>query len=82
MKQDDMQYQALQQICISPWLGNHEKRDLITAFNIANELLGVFAALGYKFMYEATANQSKTVQDEHPGSIAGCLRSFLQQASK
>ena len=82
MKPDDMQYQELQQICISSWLGNHEKRDLITAFNIANELLGVFAALGYNFMYEATANQSKTVQDEHPGSIAGCLRSFLQQASK
>ncbi|QRN03495.1 phosphotransferase [Legionella sp. MW5194] len=81
MKRDDMQYQALQKICVSPWLGNHEERDLITAFGIANQLLGVFAALGYKLMYEATANQSKTVQDEHPGSIAGCLRSFLQQVT-
>lgn len=81
MKPDDVQYQALQQICVSPWLSNHEERDLIIAFNIANQLLGVFAALGYKFMYEATANQSKTVQDEHPGSIAGCLRSFLQQGT-
>lgn len=81
IKPDDIQYQALQQICVSPWLSNHKESDLITAFNITNDLLGVFAALSYKRMYEATANQSKTVQEEHPGSIAGCLRSFLQQAA-
>ena len=78
MKPDDFQYKELQRICVSSWLDSHEERDLITAFNIANDLLGVFAALSYKRMYEATANQSKTVQEEHPGSIAGCLRSFLQ----
>ena len=77
VKPDDIQYQALQRRCVSSWLGSHEENDLITAFNIANDLLGIFAALGYKHMYEATANQSKTVQEEHPSSIAGCLRSFL-----
>ncbi|NCT57097.1 MAG: phosphotransferase [Legionella sp.] len=79
MKPDDCRYQTLQRICVSPWLGNHEESDLITAFNIANSLLGVFAALNYKRMYEATASQQKTVQAEHPGSIAGCLRGFLSR---
>lgn len=82
LKQTDRQYRLLQQLCVSPWLDKHEERDLITAFNISNQLLGVFAALGYQFMYEATANQTKKVQEEHPGSIAGCLRSFLQQVNK
>lgn len=79
MKPHDIEYQALQRICVSSWLDSHEESDLITAFNIANDLLGIFAALGYKHMYEATATQSKTVQEEHPGSIAGCLRSFLHK---
>lgn len=79
MKSQDIEYQALQRLCVSSWLDSHEESDLITAFNIANDLLGIFAALGYKRMYEATAAQSKTVQEEHPGSIAGCLRSFLHK---
>lgn len=77
MKPGDSQYQALQKTCVSSWLSSHDESDLIAALNIANDLLGIFAALSYKRMYEATANQSKTVQKEHPGSIAGCLRSFL-----
>ena len=81
MKQNDTQYQALQRSCVASWLGSHEESDLIKAFNITKDLLGIFAALGYKRIYEATSNQSKTVQEEHPGSIAGCLRSFLQIAS-
>lgn len=79
VKPDDIQYQALQRLCVSSWLDSYEENDLITAFNIANNLLGVFAALGYRLMYEATANQSRTVKEEHPGSIAGCLRSFLHR---
>jgi hypothetical protein len=79
MNPHDSQYQALQRICVSSWLDNHNESDLLTAFNIANDLLGIFAALGYKLMYEATAKQSKTVQEEHPGSIAGCLKSFLRK---
>lgn len=79
MKPHDSEYQTLQRLCVSSWLDSHEESDLITAFNIANDLLGIFAALGYKRMYEATATQSKTVQEEHPGSIAGCLRSFLHK---
>ncbi len=79
IKPDDFQYQILRRVCVSSWLGSHEECDLIIAFNIATKLLGIFAALNYKCMYEATANQSKTVQQEHPGSIAGCLRSFLNK---
>lgn len=78
MKPDDIQYQALQRFSVASWLSSNEESDLITAFNIANELLGIFAALSYRHLYEATANQSKTVQADHPGSIAGCLRSFLK----
>ncbi|CZJ02507.1 aminoglycoside phosphotransferase family protein [Legionella pneumophila] len=77
MKLDDFQYQTLQRFCVSSWLDSYEESDLITAFNITNELLGIFAAMNYKRMYDATTNQSKTVQEEHPGSIAGCLRSFI-----
>ncbi|QMT59758.1 phosphotransferase [Legionella sp. PC997] len=79
MKPGDTQYQVLQHICVSSWLGSYKESDLIKAFNIANNLLGIFAALSYKRIYKATANQSKTVQEEHPGSIAGCLRSFLSR---
>ncbi|CEG57791.1 aminoglycoside phosphotransferase family protein [Legionella fallonii] len=79
VKPDDFRYQTLQRFCVSSWLDSHEESDLITAFTITNDLLGVFAALSYKRMYDATSNQSKTVQEEHPGSIAGCLRSFLNR---
>lgn len=79
IKPDDFRYQTLQRFCVSSWLDSHEESDLITAFTITNDLLGVFAALSYKRMYEATSNQSKSVQEEHPGSIAGCLRSFLHR---
>ncbi|HAU1304124.1 TPA: aminoglycoside phosphotransferase family protein [Legionella pneumophila] len=81
IKPEDIRYQALQQLCFSSWLDGHNEHDLGAAFNIAKDLLGIFAALSYKHMYDATANQSKTVQQEHPGSIAGCLRSFLLRST-
>ncbi|HAT8894727.1 TPA: phosphotransferase [Legionella pneumophila subsp. pneumophila] len=77
IKQSDTIYEALQRQCITPWLGLHDETDLLNALKIANQLNGVFAALSYKRIYDATMDQSQTVQQEHPGSIAGCLRSFL-----
>lgn len=81
IKSNDIQYQELQRFCISAWLSSHEEEDLITAFKITNNLLGVFAALGYRTIYKATEDLSRTVQTEHHGSIAGCLRSFLEQVA-
>ncbi|HHL3494050.1 TPA: phosphotransferase [Legionella pneumophila] len=77
IKQTDKIYETLQRQCITHWLDLHNETDLIDALKIANQLNGVFAALSYKRIYDATMGQSLTVQQEHPGSIAGCLRSFL-----
>ncbi|KTD35841.1 Phosphotransferase enzyme family protein [Legionella nautarum] len=78
IKPSDPSYKNLQQQCISPWLNLYEENDLLEALKIADQLNGIFAGLSYKRIYEATMEQSRTVQQEHPGSIAGCLRSFLE----
>ena len=54
------------------------EQTLLKAFDTAHQLLGVVAALAFHRLYVATAHQSKTLQQEHYGSIAGCLRTFLQ----
>jgi hypothetical protein len=81
LKQTDPGYAKLKSECIVPWLVDYEETTLLTAFDLANQLLGIYAALGYQTMYAATHGQLKTVQEEHPGSIAGCLRSFLSHYS-
>lgn len=73
----DKIYETLQRQCVARWLDLHKETDLLDALNIAHKLNGIFAALSYKRMYDATMNLPKTVQQEHPGSIAGCLRSFI-----
>lgn len=77
MKTDDLQYKALQVFCIEPWLDLYSEEQLIKVLNLANKLHGVYAALGYEKIYKATHHQEETVQKEHPGSIAGCLRTFI-----
>lgn len=77
IKQTDKIYRKLQRQCIAPWLELYEEKNLLDALNIANQLNGIFAALSYEQIYNATMDQTQTVQQEHPGSIAGCLRSFL-----
>lgn len=79
VKQHDKLYQKLQLQCIKPWLDLYDEEQLLKALNMANQLGGVFAALSYERLYHATRIENKTVQQEHPGSIAGCLRSFLNQ---
>ena len=81
LKQTDPGYALLKSECIVPWLVDYEETTLLTAFDLANQLPGIYAALGYQTMYAATHGQLKTVQEEHPGSIAGCLRSFLSHYS-
>ncbi|KTD71211.1 phosphotransferase [Legionella tucsonensis] len=73
-------YEDFQRQWISPWLDLHQEQDLLDALKITTQLTGIFAALGYKRMYDATLAQTRTVQQEHPGSIAGCLRSFLTES--
>lgn len=74
---NDPEYLALKSQSIVPWLDDFEETTLLKAFDIANQLLGIAAALEYQRLYFATFNQAKTVQQQHPGSIAGCLRTFL-----
>ena len=76
----DHAFKVLQSQCVSPWLNLHGEEPLLNALGIANKLNGIFAALGYHMMYKATQNLPRTVQQEHPGSIAGCLRSFINCA--
>lgn len=71
-------YCALRSQSIVSWLNDFEETTLLKAFDIANQLLGVVAALEYQRLYFATSHQLKTVQQEHYGSIAGCLRTFLK----
>ena len=73
----DTLYSRLQSQCIAPWLDFLDEKQLLEALNIANHLNGIYAALGYEQLYIATSVQSKMVQHTHKGSIAGCLRSFL-----
>ncbi len=81
LKQTDPGYAKLKSACIVPWLVDDEEIELLKAFDLANQLLGIYAALGYQTMYMATHGQLKTVQHEHPGSIAGCFRSFLSHCN-
>lgn len=73
----DNTYKEIQKHAIAPWLDSFDEDKLLEALTIANHLNGIFAALGYELMYQATIGLERTVQQEHPGSIAGCLRSFL-----
>lgn len=79
VKQTDSIYATLQLHCISSWLDLYNEEKLLQALSIADQLNGIYAALAYERMYLATEDQSITVQQEHHGSIAGCLRSFLQR---
>lgn len=74
LKQTDLIYSQLQLQCIASWLDLYNGEELLNIFNIANQLNGIYAALAYEKIYIAT---KQSAQQEHPGSIAGCLRSFL-----
>ena len=77
LKRTDLAYHKLQSRCVAPWLDLYDEEKLLEALNIADQLNGVYAALGYERIYAATEGQPKSVQQEYHGSIAGCLRSFL-----
>ncbi|WP_419420688.1 phosphotransferase [Legionella sp. D16C41] len=81
VKQDDKIYKELQRQCITPWLELYNEQQLLESLTITNQLNGIFAALSYERIYNATMDQTRTVQQDHPGSIAGCLRSFLNHLS-
>ncbi len=80
IKESDADYCKLQSQCISPWKNQYDETTLLEILEITNQLLGIFAALSYERLYQMTQNESYTVQQEHPGSIAGCLRTFLKSA--
>lgn len=81
IKKDSPRYKQLQLCCLDAWLDGYNHQTLDKAFNIANQISGVFAALGYLRMYVATHHLENNVQQMHPGSIAGCLRTFLRTLS-
>ena len=78
IKETDAMYSQLQSQCIAPWLNLYNEETLLELLHIANQLLGIYAALGYERLYVATQNNHTiTVQQDKHGSIAGCLRTFL-----
>ncbi len=81
IKESDADYRKLQLQCISPWKNQYDETTLLEILGITNQLLGIFAALSYERLYQMTQDESYTVQQEHPGSIAGCLRTFLKSAT-
>lgn len=77
LKKTDSMYLQLEFCCISAWRDLHSEQKLLQALSVANQLSGIFAALGYERMYSSTEGQARSVQQEHQGSIAGCLRTFM-----
>jgi len=77
LKPSDAVYHQLQKKCVAAWTDFYEEKELLKAFDLANQLLGVYAALAYEQIYRATQNQTKTVSQTHRGAIAGCLRTFI-----
>lgn len=67
--------------CINAWTDRLDNKLLLEAMDIARVLNAIYAALAYEKMYDATKHQQQKVQDEHPGSIAGCLRSFMHMTN-
>lgn len=70
--------QSLKHAYYQVWLADVDQLTLHKAFDAAQQLLGVYAALGYWRLYQATAELPQGVQQTHGGSIAGCLRSFIK----
>jgi len=81
LKQTDLAYRKLQHHCVMPWMDLYNEERLMEAFKIAGQLNGAHAALGFERIYKATENQLKTVQKEHRGAVAGCLKGFLSTNS-
>lgn len=78
LKPTDSMYRQIQSECIAPSLNLYDEKTLLELLNIAYQLLGIYAALEYERLYVATQNNpTRTIQQEKRGSIAGCLRSFL-----
>lgn len=63
--------------CVSAWLDRYDINKLLYLLDLANQLLGIYAALSYEQMYRATHGKPNSVQREKKGAIAGCLRTFL-----
>lgn len=80
LKESSPEYTKLQSFYIEAWRIAFDEKTLLNALNLTYQLSGIFAALAYERIYEATENQSKKVQEEHPGSIAGCLRTFYSKS--
>ncbi len=72
-------YKKLQATCAQPWLDLFDEEKLLTAFGIANQLLGAYTALGYERLYIATQDERLSTQKEKKGAIAGCLRTFINK---
>jgi len=74
---DDKEYRNLQKYCIAAWLDLYTEEKLLKAFEVANNILGIYAALAYEHMYKATQNQNDSVEKKRRGAISGCLRTFM-----
>lgn len=73
----DVLHHLVVQTYLSRWCECFEIKVLTQALDCAQRLLGVFAALAYQRMYETTDHLQHGVRQSNPGSIAGCLRSYL-----
>jgi hypothetical protein len=81
LKEGSEKYNELKLNCVSPWLDLYDEATLLRLLSVANQLNGVFAALTYEQLYLITKDKNNGVQHQHPGSIAGCLRTFIASVS-
>lgn len=77
LKEADSLYKLVEKRCIAAWLDWYSESYLLDALQVNRKIHGAFAALGYEQLHIATKDQLVSVQQEKPGAIAGCLRTFL-----
>lgn len=65
------------------WLGHYQSildgNCLKELYSLVDSLNGVYAAMGYSNMYHATESFDRPVSQTKRGSIAGCLRTFMNK---
>lgn len=82
VNETDLIYSELQSKCMANWLNIQKESVLLKALNVAAKLNGIYAALSFARLYTATEDYPRNLRQEKRGSIAGCLRSFINRNQK
>lgn len=82
-KSTDATYKQLKTFCVTSWLNVCDEKTLFELFEIARQLLGIYAAIEYERLYVSTQNNpTRTIQQEKHGSIAGINQEIYPNANR